>query len=99
LECCDEHLALVTALVYAKISEKGIVSDTEKENTHWTEVYHGLIAQENITDNMFHGIISASMASILASSPQNKHYVSKWGQMGSCLLQVIKKKLNTLDGR
>ena len=99
LVCCDEHLILVTSLIYAKISEKGMVSTTDRENGHWNEVYQGLIAEENTTDNVFHGIISPQLASILSSSPQNKQYVKKWGQMGSCLLQTIKKKVNSLDGR
>jgi hypothetical protein len=94
----DEHLEIVTALVYAMISRKGLVGKNV-EGTYWEEVLSRLIAKENITNNPFHEIISQPLAVILATSNINKEYVKKWVAMGGTLIQTIKKKLNVKDGR
>ena len=94
----NEHLELVTTLVYAMISRNGIVGK-KVEGKYWDEVLSRLLAKEDITSNKFHEIISQPLAVIFANSNRNKEYTKKWVQMGGCLLQTIKKKLNTIDGR
>ena len=69
------------------------------EGTYWEEVLARLTSNVNTTDNRFHEIISQRLAVILATSTLNKDYVKKWVGMGGCLLQTLKNKLSSLDGR
>jgi len=98
LRSCEEHMEIVTMLVYAMMSKIGLVGK-HVEGTYWEEVLARLTSNVNTTDNRFHEIISQRLAVILATSTLNKDYVKKWVGMGGCMLQTLKNKLSSLDGR
>ena len=96
LQSVDKHLHTITALVYARMSERGIIGPPS-ENKHFDEVRSLLMAVENTAEYRFHEIMTPSIALILTHDTE---YVKKWGQMGHCFLQTLRNKLNNSeDGR
>ena len=97
LVCIDEHIAIVTKLLYVSMSDNGIYG--KSENKHWNKIQTDLLEKANReSTNRFNNIITRNLAIVLISD-NNSAYTNKWAQQAHVFGMTMKCRLNTLDKR
>jgi len=88
LKCIEEHIEIITQVVYAEGCEKGIL----KNHGVWNTVKLNL-ADKN-SDWKFKNIISVTLATSIINSPYMKEWHSKWYNQISSIGVTMKNNYN-----
>ena len=88
LVCIEEHLDLLTKIVYSVASQDGIMRFNHKDESTWSKV-KGYMLDKNAVW-MYKDMISVSLATAILNSPYMKEYHGKWSNQVSSILLTMK---------